>query len=127
MSRLPRLPIMPVVAFAAALAIGSLTYTTTRYFIHNYQLHQDEAQIRRDIAGLDSDHQRLLAVRDYLSSDEYIEDIARRTLGLVRPGETLVVVSGNGASPTTEPLAQHTPGAGWWKGLFPAPQPAPAP
>ena len=34
------------------------------------------------------------AVRDYLKSDEHIEDIARRILGLVRPGETLVVVSG---------------------------------
>jgi hypothetical protein len=58
------------------------------------------------------------AVRDYLKSDEHIEDIARRILGLVRPGETLVVVSGaplrgesSTAAATAEPFAQHTPGA----------------
>jgi len=129
-SRLPRPQLMPLVVCVAVLAIGYLAYTTSRYVIHNYQLHQDEAQIRRDIAGLDRDHAQLVAVRDYLKSDEYIEDQARRILGLVRPGETLVVVSGaplHGESSTATgttpgPLAGHTPGAAWWKDLFAKPQ-----
>lgn len=117
---------MPIVVCLAVLAVGYLTYTTSRYFIHNYQLRQDEAQIRSDMTELDRDHAKLVAVRDYLKSDEYIEDIARRVLGLVRPGETLVVVSGNGAVPTADPVAQHTPGAEWWKDLFGA-EPTPTP
>jgi len=65
-------------------------------------------------------------VRDYLKSDEYIEYNARRVLGLVRPGETLVIVSSN--APATDATA--TPfspdGGAWWKDLFePAPTPAP--
>jgi cell division protein FtsB len=126
---------MPLVVCVAVLAIGYLAYTTSRYVIHNYQLHQDEAQIRRDIAQLDSDHAQLVAVRDYLKSDEYVEDVARRILGLVRPGETLVVVSGaplhgessTAAGTTPGPLGQHTPGAEWWKDLFTKPQPTPTP
>ncbi len=118
-SRLPHLSVMPVVLCVAVLAIAYLTYTTTGYFIHNYQLHQEQARIRRDIAQADQDHAKLVGVRDYLKSDEYIEDVARRVLGLVRPGETLVVVSGAGGSPTRQGgLAQRTPGAAWWKGLF---------
>ena len=128
MSRLPRPQLMPFVVCAAVLAIGYLGYTTSRYVIHNYQLHQDEAQIRRDIAQLDRDHEQLVAVRDYLKSDEYIEDQARRILGLVRPGETLVVVSGAPApAATPAPLAQHTPGAEWWKDLFANPKATPTP
>jgi cell division protein FtsB len=119
---------MPLLACAAVLAIGYLGYTTSRYVIHNYQLHQDEAQIRRDIAQLDRDHAQLVAVRDYLKSDEYVEDVARRILGLVRPGETLVVVSGAPAAAATPgPLAQHTAGAEWWKDLFTNPPPTPTP
>ena len=127
-SKLPHLRLMPLLICAALLAIGYLTYTTSRYFIHNYQLGEDEAQIRRDMTALDHDHAQLVAVRDYLKSDEYIEDIARRILGLVRPGETLVVVSSSDSAPAATPQpAAHTPGAEWWKDLFERPDAAPTP
>ncbi len=131
-SRLPHPPLLPIVLAAALLAGGYLALTTTRYVIHNYQLHQDKAEIRREIAQLDRDHEQLVAVRDYLKSDEYIEDVARRILGLVRPGETLVVVSSSETAPppASTPEPQYTPGAEWWKALFappssPVPTPAP--
>ncbi len=60
--------------------------------------------------------------------------MARRTLGLVRPGETLVVVSSSAparvapeAAGTPAPGAAHTPAAEWWKDLFVQPAPAPTP
>jgi cell division protein FtsB len=118
---------------AAVLAIGYLTFTSVRYVIHNYQLHKQEQQIHRDIAQLDQDHQQLTAVRDYLKSDEYVEDVARRVLGLVKPGETLVIVSGTeqpSPSPTPAPRAAVTPQTEWWKSLFEpggAPVPTPTP
>lgn len=115
-SRLPRLPLMQAIIGIAVVAALYLTYTTLRYVIHNHQLRQDEAQIRRDLTELDRDQAKLVAVRDYLASDAYVEDVARRILGLVKPGETLVVVSGSGGTPTPEPI--RTPGAEWWKDLF---------
>ncbi len=132
-SRLPHPSLTPLLIGAAALAIAYLTFTSVHYVVHNYRLHQQEQQVRRDIAQLDHDHQQLTAVRDYLKSDEYVEDVARRVLGLVNPGETLVIVSGTEqptTSPTPAPRAALTPQAEWWKSLFEpggAPVPTPTP
>ena len=123
-SRFPRPSLMPLLLACAGLIIIYFTVTTARNIYHNHQLAQQEASLRRDIAQLKSDHQQLIAIRDYLQSDEYIEYNARRVLGLVKPGETLVVVSSDAtasaASPTPLPMSGQ-----WWKDLFPAVTPAP--
>ncbi len=129
-SRLPHLPLTPLVIGLAALAITYLGFTSTRYVVHEYNLRQDQATLQRDIKQLNRDHQQLVAVRDYLKSDEYIEDLARRVLGLVRPGETLVVVSSSAPPPiaaTPSAPAARTPSAEWWKDLFVQPAAAPTP
>jgi cell division protein FtsB len=133
-SRLPHLPLTPLVVGAAALAITYLGFTTTRYVVHEYNLREEQARLHREINQLDRDHAQLVAVRDYLKSDEYIEDVARRVLGFVRPGETLVVVSSSAPepaamAPAATPGPVRTPAAAWWKDLFvqPAPLPTPAP
>ena len=120
MSRLPRLSLMPLLLAAAALTSGYFVVTTARNIYHNHQLAQEEASVRRDIAQLDRDHQQLVAVRNYLKSDEYIEYNARRVLGLVKPGETLVVVSSNAPAPpaTATPPLSPAQGGAWWKDLF---------
>lgn len=122
MSKLPHLPLTPLVIGAAVLAIVYLGFTTTRYVVHEYNLRADQAALKGDIAQLDRDQKQLIAVRDYLKSDEYIEDVARRVLGLVRPGETLVVVSSSAPSPAAAPapatVTAHPTPAEWWKNLF---------
>ena len=111
----------------AALAITYLGFTTARYVVHEYNLRDDQATLHQQIDQLDRDHEKLVAVRDYLKSDEYIEDVARRVLGLVRPGETLVVVSSSAPPAATSPTAAapttRTPTAEWWKDLFVQPAP----
>ncbi len=128
-SRLLRPPLTPLLLAVALLAIGYFVATTGRNVYYNYQLGQEESRIKSDIAGLDSDHEQLVAVRDYLKSDEYIEYTARTVLGLVRPGETLVVVSSSqSAAPSASPEAPRAPTGEWWKDLFaPAVAPAPTP
>ena len=130
MSRLPHLSLSTVLICVATLAIGYFGFSTTRYVIHNYGLNHQEAQVRADVRQLDEDHAELLAARDYLQSDEYVEQVARRTLGLVHPGETLVIVSPANDVPKPAPTAAvSTPGAPWWKQLFfdPALTPTPQP
>jgi cell division protein FtsB len=117
----------------AALAITYLLFTTGHYVVHEYNLRESQSSIQRDINQLDRDHAQLVAVRDYLKSDEYIEDLARRVLGLVHPGETLVVVSSSAPkaaatqSPQAPSSAAVTPAAEWWKDLFVRPMAAPTP
>ena len=105
---------------AALLAITYLGFSTTRYVLHDRDLRHQESQLHADINQLDRDHAQLVAVRDYLKSDEYIDDIARRVLGLVRPGETLVIVSSDAPTTATPmPDAARTT-TDWWKALFAA-------
>jgi cell division protein FtsB len=122
----PRLPILPIVICAAIVIAGFLALSITRHAIRNYQLHEEERVLQHELLQLDRDHDQLSVVRDYLQSDEYIEDVARRTLGLVKPGETLVIVSGTDAPPPTS--ATPTPADGrrtWWRDLFVAPETVP--
>jgi len=120
-SRLPHPPLPTLLLVPAILIAGYLTFTSGRYVVHNYQLNGDEQRLRAEIRELDRDREQLRAIHDYLESDEYVEDVARRVLGLVRPGETLVVVSGAEATPG-DAQAAVTPGARWWENLFTRPE-----
>lgn len=129
MPQLPRPSVNQLLLCALVLAISYLGVNTARYVLHNYRLSGQETQLRIQLTQLDQDHAQLLALRDYLESDEYVEDVARRQLGLVRPGETLVVVSQADTVPSataTPPTDDATPGAPWWKELFPPPDLQPA-
>jgi cell division protein FtsB len=115
---------------AAILAGVYFGFSTWRYVTHNYRLAQEESRIKDDLGRLDREHIQLVAVRDYLQSDEYIEHVARSVLGLVRPGETLVVVSSS--APPVPASATPTPGTAagaepWWRDLFVEPAAAPTP
>ncbi len=107
-----------IILVVAAVVAGYLLFTTVATALKSHGLAQDETSVRREIANLDRQHDELVSVREYLSSDEYIESVARRVLGLVKPGETRVIVS----SPETDagtPAAAPTPAAGaWWESLF---------
>jgi cell division protein FtsB len=107
------------VALAAALVVGYLLFRAGGTGLQSYRLAGQEQQVRQEIAELQRQHEELVALREYLRSDEYVEAMARRILGLVEPGETLVIVSGpeeEGPETSTEEggrLSQP-----WWKALF---------
>ena len=108
-----------LVGLAAALVVGYLVFGAGGAGLQSYRLSAQEQQVRREIANLQRQHEELVALREYLRSDEYIESLARRVLGLVKPGETLAVVSG----PEEEGLGTSGAEGGafsqpWWKTLF---------
>ena len=83
--------------------------------IRAHQLRQQQGRLEADIQELQTRYQRLEALHQYLTSDEYIEGVAREQLGLVREGETGIVVISTVLSPTPSPGAG--PDAGpqlWW-------------
>jgi cell division protein FtsB len=119
----PHIPLIPLIVAAALLIAGFMAFSTGRNVVRHYQLRQEERDLRAELRQLDADAEQLAAVRQYLESDEYIEDVARRVLGLVRPGETLVIVAGSDPVASPTPAAQI--GEPWWKTLFIAPAAAP--
>jgi cell division protein FtsB len=104
----------------AAVVVGYLLFHTVNATMNSYRLAGDEEKAQREIAELESRYENLLAIREYLSSDEYIESMARRMLGLVKPGETLVkVTSPEGEAGGAEGESEEQPGdRTWWEELF---------
>ena len=105
-----------IILVAAAVVVSYLLFTTVATAIKSHGLAHDEAAAQQQIAELDTRYAELTSIREYLSSDEYIESVARSMLGLVKPGETRVMVSSPEAAP---PSAKATPASGsWWESLF---------
>ena len=77
---------------ATAVVVVYLIFTAASNAIQSFQLGQDEDRLRDEVQGLEERYYRLSDLRDYLNSDEYIEWVARRELGLVGPGEMGIIV-----------------------------------
>jgi cell division protein FtsB len=84
--------------------------------VHSYRLASDETRLRQEVDALERQKEQLLQVRDYLRTDEYIEFMARRVFGLVKPGETLVVVTA--PQPEGDAVPEDETGLTWWQRLF---------
>ena len=103
------------ILLAAALVVTAyLCVSAGSNFLHSYRLAADESQLRGDVQELQQQKAQLEQVRDYLRTDEYVEFMARRVFGLVKPGETLVIVE----APPGPSDGEELPGRKWWQRLF---------
>ncbi len=102
----------------AALVVGYLLFTAAGDALLSRRLDQEEQRFEREIAQLERQQAELEAIRDYLQTDEYIEGVARRVLGLVRPGETLVVVSSTAPFTATPGPPPDEASPRWWEYLY---------
>jgi cell division protein FtsB len=102
-----------VVFFLCLLVAGYFTYTAVVGAIRNHQLAESQAEDMQALQQLEERRTYLEGVRDYVASDEYVEQQARRVLGYVREGEIPFVVTGPA-------LPESEVGTGdWWERLFP--------
>jgi cell division protein FtsB len=81
-----------LVLLVTAVVVVYLILTGVSSTIQSFQLGEDEDRLRDEVQELEQRYYRLTDLRDYLKSDEYIEWVARRELGLVGPGETGIIV-----------------------------------
>jgi cell division protein FtsB len=108
-----------LIALVAAFVVGYLLFRAGGTGLQSYRLAGQEQQVRREIAELQRQHDELVVLREYLRSDEYIESVARRVLGLVKPGETLTIVSGpQGEEAGVSAEQSNRPNQPWWEALF---------
>jgi cell division protein FtsB len=114
------IPLAPLLIAAAALALIYLVFAAARYVVLNQRLDNEETGLRAELHELGRDRERLVAMRDYLASDQYVIEVARRVLGLVSPGETLVIVSSTAPATSTPeaPTGQDTSSSDWWESRF---------
>ena len=102
-----------ILLLAALLVSGYMLMSAGNTFLHSYRLVNDENRLREEVDRLKEQREQLIQIRDYLQTDEYVEFMAGRVFGLVKPGEKLVVVD----APAPEPAPERDD-LTWWQRLF---------
>jgi cell division protein FtsB len=103
-----------IVLALSLVVIVYLLFSAGGSALDYYRLTDDEDRLRQQVVELQAQKQQLEQIRDYLRTDDYVEFMARRVFGLVKPGETLVIVK---APPPPDPGVDD--GARpWWQELF---------
>lgn len=92
---------------------GYFVYSAAIDAAKNQEMDQGRLEAAQELLELTDRLAYLEAVRDYVASDEYVEQQARRQLGYVRPNEFAFVVTG---PPAEE---DDTFAGSWWERLFP--------
>jgi cell division protein FtsB len=104
-----------LILVATMVVAGYFVFSASVNLLHSYRLHNDQARLQRDVEELRVQQDQLLQIRDYLRTDEYVEFMARRVFGLVKPGEVLVTVDAPSPPPSTASAAFD---GKWWQRLF---------
>lgn len=97
---------------ACVLAGGYFVYTFVHAKIYSHALEDEQRAAEQRLFDLEQRYARLQGTRQYVASDAYVEQEARRRLGLARPGEIPFVID------SPPPPARENLGA-WWERLFP--------
>jgi cell division protein FtsB len=98
---------------ATVVVSGYMLLSAGNNLVRSYDLVNDENRLQEQVDTLKEQREQLTQIRDYLRTDEYVEFMARRVFGLVKPGEKLIIVD---APPA--PAPQETGDLTWWQRLF---------
>ena len=104
-----------VLLVAILVAAGYLAFSAGSNIVDSYRLVNQEKQLEAEVAALEAELAQLDQVHEYLRSDEYVEFMARRVFGLVKPGEKLVVIEAPQPPP---PSDEDLKDLSWWQRLF---------
>lgn len=94
--------------FAALL--GFFLFSLAGNVVKAYQLHKEMLEVERQVQDLTEKNKELREKIKMLQSDEYVEKMAREKLGLVKPGEKVIIRAQKGEAP--KPAADSSLPAG---------------
>lgn len=98
------------------LVVGYLLFSTGSNVLKSYRLAAEESRLREQVKVLRTERDQLDQIRDYLRSDDYVEFMARRVFGLVKPGENLVLIDAQ--PPHSASNKDRDQFKKWWQRLF---------
>ena len=104
------IPLPRLVAIVTFTLVAALMVDFGRKALDNYQIQRQVEWLRERTATEQQANDSLQEELDYVSSDAYVEQIARERLKLVQPGETAVVVVPQAAEAPS--ASSHSPAAG---------------
>ncbi|AEF93013.1 Septum formation initiator [Desulfotomaculum nigrificans CO-1-SRB] len=87
--------------------VGYVTFTLGNQISHLHAMQNNVENIQSQIEDLKKKNSALREEIKKIKSDAYVEQEAREKLGLVKPGETLVVPAQSPAGGATPPVTQE--------------------
>jgi cell division protein FtsB len=92
---------------------GYFVYSAVAGAVQTQRLSTERTQANAQVQALTDKKAYLEGVRQYVASDAYVEQVARRQLGYVRDGEVPFIVTSPAAKEATQVQGD------WWQRLFP--------
>jgi cell division protein FtsL len=102
-----------IVMVTSLFIIAYSGFTVFANVTRGYQLSAQTRELQKAIAKDQAEYAQLQALKQYMSTDGFIETQAREE-GLSLPGDTIVVVS----APTAPAASQDTPAGAWWERYY---------
>ena len=119
MPKLPRPSLTQALLLLALAVIGYFAFVAVGGTLLSHRVNEEEQDLRQEVVALQQDQATLEAIREFLWTDEYVEGVARRMLGLVRGGESLIIVVPSvTATPALEEDARDFRQRRWWEELY---------
>ncbi len=97
-----------LIALIVAISFG-------RAFYKDYEIRQQIKALQAKVDTLERTRLESLDLLDYVKSDAYVEDVARRELNLKKSGERVIVVDTALASTSTRSLGERSTTPSWQK------------
>lgn len=84
--------VMRIVLIVGFLVVATMLYNLTVSIYDNYQIEQHIAEFEARNEQLMAENQKKLDDFQYYTSQEYIEKVAKTNLGLINPGEKVIII-----------------------------------
>jgi cell division protein FtsB len=123
-------PFTEIVTIIVATMAISMIVDFGRKATANYRVRNEESRLEQEIAAERAKHEALLARREYVQTDEYVEQVAREEFKWVKPGEVVVVPVPLKREPLPTPQSPSAPTGlleaeshwqEWWELFFDRP------
>ena len=84
--------LMRLVLIVGFFVVAYMLYNLTVSIYENYQVEKHIQEFETRNADLKAENNQKLADFQYYTSEEYVEKVAKQNLGLINPGEQVVVI-----------------------------------
>jgi cell division protein FtsB len=83
---------MRLLLIVGFLVVAYMLYKLTVSIYENYQIEKHIQEFEAKNAELQAENEAKLADFQYYTSEEYVEKVAKQNLGLINPGEQVLVI-----------------------------------
>ena len=108
-SRASGSPMGHIMLLLAIPLLAYLTFAVGSKALELYRLQERSREVRQEIDQLKDQNLALREQAEYLRSDSFIEDAARRQLGLIKPGDGSVILVAPSQAPEMSSKTSTSP------------------